>query len=528
VVKRPRGAAPRRSPQALPDDLLDRSSEEAARLIALSFLDQAKQAAARLPEASDVEALHDFRVAVRRLRSTARAWRGALRGSVRKTHRRALRDLQARTGEARDAEVQRAWLDTQVEMSPGQRAGMAWMRDRLAKRREAVVASAAEALLPAFHALERSLRADLGRIRSERRLIDPASAERFAAAAARSVREHGRALLEQLEALGALEDQRALHETRIAGKRLRYLIEPLRPYVPASVELVDRMKSLQDLLGELNDAHVLCDELGRAMEEAAAERARRAHAATRRGDVRAPARAPRVPEHAGLLELTRRAHERIEDLYARLVDEWSDGAGESLSKAIDALGSELEAAARRGLEIERKYLLRRLPEIPPGAERLEIDQGWLPGDALQERIRRERSRAGTRYLRTLKAGAGVSRLEIEEPTTAALFRRLWPLTAGCRIRKRRHRVPEGDLVWEIDEFLDRPLVIAEVELASPEDKPEPPAWLARRIVREVTDDPRYTNLAIAKRRPKPARLRARAPRAARRKVRVAGRRSRAR
>ena len=36
----------------------------------------------------------------------------------------------------------------------------------------------------------------------------------------------------------------------------------------------------------------------------------------------------------------------------------------------------------------------------------------------------------------------------------------------------------------------------EVELRSPEDRVELPAWLS--VIREVTDDPRYTNSALAR------------------------------
>ncbi len=73
-----------------------------------------------------------------------------------------------------------------------------------------------------------------------------------------------------------------------------------------------------------------------------------------------------------------------------------------------------------------------------------------------------------------------------------------PLTAGRRVTKRRYRVREGALTWEIDEFTDRDLVLAEVELRDPEAEPEIPDWLRPVLDREVTGEPEYVNANLAK------------------------------
>jgi len=150
-----------------------------------------------------------------------------------------------------------------------------------------------------------------------------------------------------------------------------------------------------------------------------------------------------------------------------------------------------------GLEIERKFLL----DAPPAFDRpdsvAEIEQGYLPGERLVERLRRITTEGKEELLRTMKEGTGVTRLEIEEPVPPELFARLWPMTEGRRIRKRRHKVKDGDLTWEIDEFLDRDLVLAEVELSSPSDEVTPPDWLRPHIVREVTDEAEYSNYRLA-------------------------------
>lgn len=180
-----------------------------------------------------------------------------------------------------------------------------------------------------------------------------------------------------------------------------------------------------------------------------------------------------------------------------------DAGGELLGLAAQTRAA-CEALARPAppREIERKFLCRELPKLPAGAEILEVEQGWLPGRTFRERLRRVRGPGGERLVRTLKLGAGAVRVEFEETVDPALFAALWPLTRGARVRKRRYRVPEGGRVFEIDEFLDRDLVLAEVELERPDEPVELPAWLAEVIVREVTDEPGFTNLELA--RPEPA------------------------
>jgi len=88
--------------------------------------------------------------------------------------------------------------------------------------------------------------------------------------------------------------------------------------------------------------------------------------------------------------------------------------------------------------------------------------------------------------------------EIEEETTREVFEQLWPLTEGRRVCKRRHYVPDGDLIWELDEFLDRELVLAEVELPSVGFEVEPPGWLQPVLLREVTGEPDYLNVNLAR------------------------------
>jgi adenylate cyclase len=151
-----------------------------------------------------------------------------------------------------------------------------------------------------------------------------------------------------------------------------------------------------------------------------------------------------------------------------------------------------------GIEIERKYLLRGLPPRVHRARVVTVHQGWLEAGRRPVRLRRVREGGHEYWTRTVKKGLGLVRSEQEEPLSRRCFRALWPGTQGRRVRKRRYFIPQGDLTWEIDEFLDLPLVLAEVELPTEETEVVPPGWLCPWIVAEVTERPEYTNLQLAR------------------------------
>lgn len=129
---------------------------------------------------------------------------------------------------------------------------------------------------------------------------------------------------------------------------------------------------------------------------------------------------------------------------------------------------------------------------------MEIEQGYVPGQKIHERLRRVRREGTETFRRTIKLGKGRARIEVEEDMERGFFERMWPLTEGHRVRKRRYAIPSDLHVWEIDEFLDRELVLAEIELPHEDDSFAIPPWLAPYVIREVTDEPAYLNLNLAR------------------------------
>jgi CYTH domain-containing protein/CHAD domain-containing protein len=391
-----------------------------------------------------------------------------VRGRV---HRR-LRKLARLTGKARDLEVQLEWLEAElekeIEPSPG--------RDELRKAWEAEFSAAATkaraALDKGVKKVSAKLEAQLAHYRVDVRLDGRGKESSMAAVCGDLVTTYVERLRRDLSAVHGPNDVSAAHAARIAGKRLRYLLEPAAPGVEGARQVVTRLTKVQDTLGRLRDAQLVNAAL----------------------DAHSTESAERQADAARLFETARTD---LQAAYLTVERECLGGLAESLVTDAEALASRIRSAGAYS-EIERKFLLSGLPSIARRNRSALIEQGYLPGAAIEERLRRTKNGTETRYHRAVKLGSGLERTQAEEEISEEDFHKLWGFTRGRRIRKRRYYVSDGGLTWEIDRFRDPAIVVAEVELQSANAELVIPSWIQAVLVREVTDEPEYSNAHLAR------------------------------
>jgi len=327
--------------------LLDLTPEEGARRLALDHLGAAAAAFPRLKDPDDPEALHDFRVALRRLRSCLRAYRPQLEESLPKKLRRRLRRLAHATGPGRDTEVQIEWLRPKSRsLAAFHRGGLAWLLKLLDERLRKSWSELTGQLEDEFPSLERELRERLSFYRIEISLDPQARRPTFGEATAGILRQQGAELETHMARIESVDDETEAHQARISAKRLRYLLEPLTGELPAAGPVVKRLKALQDLLGELHDAHLLEQELRSALRTAASERANNLVEVSliEIPDPKVLRAVRRRAWEAGLIALTRLNRSRRDDLFRKLKDEWLAGGEaklfEELERVAETLGRE--------------------------------------------------------------------------------------------------------------------------------------------------------------------------------------------
>ena len=145
------------------------------------------------------------------------------------------------------------------------------------------------------------------------------------------------------------------------------------------------------------------------------------------------------------------------------------------------------------MEIERKYLIRRLPENLSQYQCKKIAQGYICTSPVV-RIRK----SDDEYYLTYKGKGLMAREEYNLPLTQEGYEHMLPKIDGRLIEKSRYLIPlDGKLTAELDIFEGdlAPLIIVEVEFDSLDAANSfiPPEWFGE----DVTYSTKYHNSNLA-------------------------------
>lgn len=145
------------------------------------------------------------------------------------------------------------------------------------------------------------------------------------------------------------------------------------------------------------------------------------------------------------------------------------------------------------MEIERKYLIRRLPENLSQYQCKKIAQGYICTNPVV-RIRK----SDDEYYLTYKGKGLMAREEYNLPLTQEGYEHMLPKIDGRLIEKSRYLISlDGKLTAELDIFEGdlAPLIIVEVEFDSLDAANSfiPPEWFGE----DVTESRKYHNSNLA-------------------------------
>ncbi|SMC55147.1 adenylate cyclase [Desulfocicer vacuolatum DSM 3385] len=150
-----------------------------------------------------------------------------------------------------------------------------------------------------------------------------------------------------------------------------------------------------------------------------------------------------------------------------------------------------------GIEIERKFLVKSISGLMPwqrsGLIPLTLRQGYLKNS--KDVTVRIRTSDETGYITVKGPTKNASRKEFEYEIALAEAIEMLALCQDAIIEKKRYCMDYKGFRWEIDQFSgkNQGLVVAEIELSTPDEYFDKPPWLGR----EVTSDPRYCNACLA-------------------------------
>ena len=213
----------------------------------------------------DVEDVHQVRVSTRRLRAALDVFGDLWPRNAARRWRKGIRRLARALGDARDSDVQAEVLRNVLGeiVDPSRRLGVSRLLLRCLQQRERVQS---DVLAAAERAGSSRWLPEIERSVAKGALPKGAAAERPSRKLLKHARKRILAAAEELtshqDSLAEPQQIARHHQMRIEAKRLRYTMEIFGPAYDGGLDrLIDSVKHVQTLLGEIHDHDVWLDNL---------------------------------------------------------------------------------------------------------------------------------------------------------------------------------------------------------------------------------------------------------------------------
>ena len=152
------------------------------------------------------------------------------------------------------------------------------------------------------------------------------------------------------------------------------------------------------------------------------------------------------------------------------------------------------------IEIERKFLLKRIPNEKPN-DTIKMDQWYLNVNGKFERVRQRQWKSSGKidWIHTIKEFVDeMTNIETEKFITSDEYHDFIkecknPNSDARYIQKKRHLYKNGHDTWEVDEFLETSLIVAEIEIPNKEYDVVLPDFISENLICEVTGIREFSN-----------------------------------
>jgi len=330
--------------------LLKEPAESGCRRVALLLLRDTDKAAASLCDPTNPEALHDYRVSVRRLRAFLGAARRWLRGSGAGKARKRFAEIMNSTNAGRDNEVHLAWIQGRLQgrrITDPVRRGLELMRDKIVEQSEGGQkfdpAAIGDAHVVASTRLQRRLQKEI----PSTALTEAEAWMTFATAIAMVISERATALYDRLNQLAETNRWEEAHHARLEVKQLRYVLEPVARRVKGGGAAVRQLQRLQQLLGETHDLQLFDSRIEQVMRTSASAWSENLCDAARHA--RALPMSRSADEHLGechaLAALLRAVGNEQRRLLKKLQAQWIGRENEAFFSLVDQIMANLDPSA---------------------------------------------------------------------------------------------------------------------------------------------------------------------------------------